>query len=148
MKTASASAEPNRRSVAQPRLDRDDPRKYFSCEIILDVPDDISRELKPGMTIDATIEIERHSQAMVVPKSAVIKKEDGFVLFVKRSEGEYAEVPVIIRASDHGFFLVDGLAAGQEVCLRHPYSDQELRLPDFNAPAGGARSERFVVIFN
>ena len=121
------------------QLHREDPRKYFSCEVSLDVPTDILDRLKPGMRLAA-------KNALVLPKSAVIKKENHFVVFVRRS-AQYSEQEVRIVDSDHGFYVVEGPKAGDEVCLRHPFEKERLHLPDFNAPSAPTQSRRFVVFF-
>ena len=133
---------------AAEQRDRDDPRKYFTCDILMDVPPELMTKLKPGMSVEARIQSGTFNKAFVLPKSAVIKRESDFVVFVTDGTEKYREIPVKILDSDHGFFLVEGIQAGQEVCLRHPYDDQTLHLPDFNAPSSASRSERFVMIFN
>lgn len=125
------------------QVQRENPRKYFECEILLDVPLEQIEKLKPGMRVQAEIELQRLESALVVPRSSVIKKDGGWVVFVAE-DGGYREQPVQIRAGDHGFYLVEGLQEGMVVCLRHPFEDQKLVLPDFNLPAA-ASQERFVI---
>lgn len=129
------------------QLDQNDPRKYFECEVLLDVPSEILERLKPGMKLKANIEVRTWEASVVLPKSAVIKDDSGWKVFV-RTEADYAEKPVTIEASDHGFYIVSGLEEGNLVCLRHPFEDQKLTLPDFNAPAAAASQSRFVMIVN
>ena len=124
--------------------DQKDPRKYFTCEVSLDVAPETLSRLKPGMKVTAEIEVGRQTDALVLPKSAVVKKEDIFVVFLRENE-EYVEKEVDILDSDHGFYVVAGISEGVEVCLRHPYEDENLHLPDFNAPSAATQRRRFAV---
>ncbi|HXK60908.1 MAG TPA: efflux RND transporter periplasmic adaptor subunit [Acidobacteriota bacterium] len=124
-----------------------DPRKYFVCEVVLDVPLELMDKLKPGMKMFGQIEIGRRDGAIVVPRSAVIKKGNESIVFVKEN-GSYSERKVTIQDADYGFYLLDGLRGGEEVCLQHPFEKQKLRLPDFSAPAPAAtRGRRFAVAY-
>ncbi len=130
---------------APQQLYRKDPRKYFTCTVVLDVPLEVMEQLKPGMRIEGAIQVEEHHAAMIVPKSAIIKKEMEFVAFVKQGR-EFVETKVKILESDHGFYVVDGLQKDSELALRHPYEAQSLHLPDFNAPAARSQSRRFIMV--
>ena len=79
----------------------------------------------------------------MVPKSAVIRRDTDFVVFVKRGE-EYKEQKVEITATDYGFHVIEGLEEGDEVCLQHPYDDLKLQLPDFSTSPSSSRRPRFV----
>ena len=127
-------------------LIEDDPRKYFQVEVLLDVPPELMTRLKPGMRLEGAIEVSRRQKAVVVPKCAVIQRENRFLAFVRGADGRYLERKVEIRDSDHGFYVVAGLKPGEVVCLRHPYEKQELRLPDFNAPSTATRHRSIVII--
>ena len=123
-----------------------DPRKYFQAEVLLDVPPELMSRLRPGMRLEGEIEAGRQRQAVVVPKCAVIQRENRFLVFVRGADGKYVERKVEIRDSDHGFYVIGGLKPGEVVCLRHPYEKQELRLPDFNAPSMATRQRSIVII--
>ena len=125
------------------QLNREDPRKYFECDVLLEVPMDMMSRMKPGMAAVSEIEIKQE-EGFILPKSAVIKKDSAFVVFLREGE-EYREVSVEIVASDHGFYEVNGVEEGAEVCLRHPYEDRQLVLPDFSAPRAPTRMQRYVI---
>lgn len=129
------------------QLDREDPRKYFECEVTLAVSPERIMDLKPGMKVKADIELEQFETALVLPRSSVTRTETSWVVHLAEGS-EYREVPVTIVGSDHGFYLIEGLNAGQRVCLRNPFSTQRLTLPDFSAPSAPATSQRFVVYYN
>lgn len=127
------------------QLDREDPRKYFECDLLLEVPVDLMTSLKPGMKFRAEIVVGDWEEAFLLPKSAVFRRDGTWFVFVKGEE-EYVEREVQVLASDHGFYLLEGLEEGRQVCLQHPFEDQKLVLPDFNAPPAAVRQQRFVVI--
>lgn len=130
-------------TVAQ-QLSRQDPRKFFTCEVLLDVPVEIMTELKPGMQLAGKIRIGERKRVLVVPKSAVIKQETEFIVFVRQAE-KYVERKIKILESDYGFHVVEGLREGDEVCLQHPYEKQKLHLPDFSAPSAPTQGRRFFI---
>jgi len=120
-----------------------DPRKFFLCEARLEVSSEFLEKLNPGMRFSAEIEVAQRSNAVVIPRNAVIKKDSGFVVFV-REGGEYLEQEIEIVDSDFGFHVVQGVAAGTRICLRHPLEDRRLHLPDFGSPTAGTQQRRFV----
>lgn len=128
--------------IARQRHPRD-PRKFFLCEARLDVLPDSLEKLNPGMRFSAEIDLGGKSNAVVIPRSAVIKKDSGFVVFVREGD-EYLEKKIEIVDSDFGFHVVEGVAAGTRICLRHPLEDQRLHLPDFSSPTAGTQRRRFV----
>ncbi|MGH9339509.1 MAG: efflux RND transporter periplasmic adaptor subunit [Acidobacteriota bacterium] len=126
---------------------RNDPRKYFECRVLLDVPLDLMEVLKPGMKLTGIIEVSMRKEALVLPKSAVIKKAPDFIVFLKEGD-DYVEKKIRIIDSDHGFYVIDGIDPGSRVCLQHPFEEQKLMLPDFNAPSSTNTRGRGFIIFN
>lgn len=125
------------------QISRQDPRKYFLCDVVLDVPTDVMDQLKPGIQLTAFIEVGQRTGVLVVPSSAVIKKDADFVVFVKRGE-EFVQQKVEISETDYGFLVIEGVRDGDEVALHHPYNELELHLPDFSSPPVSTRRPRFV----
>jgi multidrug efflux pump subunit AcrA (membrane-fusion protein) len=140
---------------APQQLSREDPRRYFECEVTIDVDPEWLTRLKPGMRFDSVIEAGRYEGAMVVPKSAVVKQEDRHVIYVREEAAVEAEDPaklyreqaVEIVDSNHGFYVVEGVADGSVIALRNPFREQELHLPDFNAATGQSNTRRFIMVF-
>ncbi len=126
---------------------RSDPRKYFMATVTLDAPLDTMQRLKPGMRFRGSILIAHRQSAFVVPRSAVFKQDDNFLVFLQKPQ-EFEERRVEILESDHGFYLIEGVKEGEEVCMRHPFQAQQLHLPDFNAPSAASQSRRFVMFFD
>jgi len=133
-------------STAAQQFSRRDPRKYFECEVVLDVPTEFLVKLKPGMKLRADIVVGSRKRAIVLPKSAVIKKNGGFSVFTGEN-GSYKEVPVKILDGDYGFYVLEGVRSGQQVCLQHPFEKQKLKLPDFSAPAAATQGRRFTIVY-
>ncbi|HSR53883.1 MAG TPA: efflux RND transporter periplasmic adaptor subunit [Acidobacteriota bacterium] len=130
---------------AAQQANRQDPRKYFTCHVIMeDVPLEVMQEMKTGMKVQGEIRIVSEEKAIVLPKSAVTKKEKDFLVYVQQGE-EFEERKVTIVESDHGFYLVEGLEEGVVVALRNPKGDDQLHLPDFSAPSRSS-SRRFTII--
>ena len=128
--------------IARQRHPRD-PRKFFLCEARLQVSPDAMEKLNPGMRFSAEIELGEQNGVIVIPRSAVIKKDSQFVVFVKEG-GEYLEKKIEIVDSDFGFHVVQGVAEGTRICLRHPLEDQRLHLPDFSSPTASTQRRRYV----
>jgi HlyD family secretion protein len=133
-------------ATAAQQLTNEDPRKYFTCDVLLDVSTEILERLKPGMKIRGDIEVGKRDNAIVLPRSALIKKGSESIVFVKTKDS-YEERKVAILDGDYGFYLVDGLEHGEEVCLQHPFEKQKLRLPDFSAPTPATQGRRFTVVY-
>jgi HlyD family secretion protein len=129
--------------IAQ-QIHQNDPRKYFECDVLLEVSVDEIEMLRPGMSVRAEVELDRLDEVFVLPKSALRRTDEGWSVFLSQA-GDYVERPVDILGSDHGFHLVAGLEEGDLVCLRHPFEKEHLVLPDFSAPSAPVRTQRFVV---
>ncbi|MCY3778437.1 MAG: efflux RND transporter periplasmic adaptor subunit [Candidatus Aminicenantes bacterium] len=128
--------------IARQRHPRD-PRKFFLCEARLHVSPESMEKLNPGMRFSAEIELGEKTGVIVIPRSAVIKKDSEFVVFV-RENGEYLEKKIEIVDSDFGFHVVQGVSAGTSICLHHPLEDQRLHLPDFSSPTASTQRRRYV----
>ena len=126
---------------------RRDPRRYFGCDVSFLAPPEVMTRLKPGMRLEGTIEVEHRESAFILPKSAVFKEEDRFLTFVRQADG-FREHPVQIIDSDHGFYVVSGVNAGDAISLRHPFRTQELHLPDFSGPKTANQKRRFIMVLD
>ena len=129
------------------QISRKDPRKYFECRIDIEVSSQNLKSLKPGMRVQGQIETDVNERALVLPRSAVFREEEQFVVFTEE-DGGYQRNEVEILGGDHGFYVVEGLEAGQLACLRHPFDRNRLHLPDFNAPSTASRGRRFTIMMN
>jgi membrane fusion protein, multidrug efflux system len=77
--------------------------------------------LKPGMIANIRLTRQTLNEALVVPQEAVIRVEDGYIVYVVRTEGEesYAEArPVTLGATQGNRVVVDsGLNASDRVVV-------------------------------
>src|SRR5207237_360013 len=83
--------------VARP-IDRDSPVKYFQTIISLDKTD--PELMKPGVKLKAEIQAGQLNSVLVVPRSAIIKKETGYVAYVQNGPNKFDPVPVTLGQGD------------------------------------------------
>ena len=80
------------------------------------------RAWKPGMFIQGAVAVERHSVAIMVPRSAVLTMEDSSVVFVQTAEG-FEPRPIQIGHSDSEYLEVArGLERGETYVSKNPIS--------------------------
>lgn len=104
--------------LARP-IDSESPVKYFQTVIALDKTD--PNLMKPGVKVKATIAAALLKSVLVVPRSAVVKKESGHVLFVWRSGNRFDEVPVTLGRGDLiQVEVAGGIKPGQIIALNPP----------------------------
>lgn len=104
--------------LARP-IDRDSPVKYFQTIVSLDKAE--PAVMKPGIKLRAEIAAGLQEKAIVVPRSAVLKKDSGFVAFVQTAQNQFEQVPVTLGRGDHIQVVVtEGLQQGQVLALNPP----------------------------
>lgn len=98
------------------------PAQYFGA--ILSLEGD-SSGLKPGQRLRATLVLDELPSALVVPRQAVFRQDEG--TFVQRRQskfggaGQFEKVPVTLGPGTVGRVVVTGgLAAGDVIALRDP----------------------------
>jgi HlyD family secretion protein len=103
--------------LARP-IDRDSPVKYFQTVVTLDQTD--TALMKPGVKVKAQIHAGALKAVLVVPRSAIVKKESDFLAYVQE-RGQFAPVPVKLGQGDLIQVVVtEGLRAGQTLALNPP----------------------------
>jgi RND family efflux transporter MFP subunit len=91
--------------------------KDFSMEIALDGGDP---RLRPGMSAQLTIEIERTHDAIVIPASAVFEQSGKPVVYVLKGRDFRArEIEVGPRSGDR-IMVIKGVQAGDPIALKDP----------------------------
>lgn len=91
--------------------------KVFDIEVKLD---STRGELRPGMTCDCRIIVNRITDVLKVPLQSVFQKEDRTIVYVAgRWRAREREVDVGIKSSDY-IVIRKGLEEGEKVCLRDP----------------------------
>jgi multidrug efflux pump subunit AcrA (membrane-fusion protein) len=126
-------------TLAQP-LERNSPLRYFACEVgIAGVGQDLT-QIRPGMSLKASVVVEEHDSCFVVPASAVTFKGSENLVYVQQGE-EFVPRPVEIAMGPHGqIIILDGVSEGDSLALRNPFETRRLSLPDFSKGTAGLDS--------
>lgn len=112
-------------NLARP-IDRDSPVKYFQTIVALD-KNDVSL-MKPGVKLKAEISATSLPSVIVVPRSAVVKKEADYFVYVVKGVGQFEPVKVKLGAGDLIQVVVtEGLQAGQVLALNPPDVKRETK---------------------
>ena len=91
--------------------------RNFSMEFSLEKADP---RLRPGMSANIRIAVDRVAQGIVVPSEAIFEKSGESVAYVLRGS-EFTEQPVEVEKRSGGQVLIaNGLQPGQRVALRDP----------------------------
>ena len=109
--------------LARP-IDRESPVKYFQTVVKLDKTN--AGLMKPGVKLKAQILAGELKSVIVIPRSAAVKKDSGFVAFVLRGVNQFEPVPVTLGSGDAAQVVVtEGLEEGQTLALNPPDLKQE-----------------------
>src|SRR5262245_10448256 len=104
--------------LARP-IDRDSPVKYFQATVALDRTD--AALMKPGVKLKAQIVAGELKSVVVIPRSAAVKKDSGFVAYVHRGPNQFEPLPVTLGQGDAAKVVVtEGLEAGEILALNPP----------------------------
>src|SRR5215475_11483177 len=105
-------------NLARP-IDQGSPVKYFQIIVTLDKTD--PELMKPGVKLKAQIRAGEMKSVIVVPRSAVVKKDSDFAVFVRKPHGQFEPVKVKLGQGDLIQVVVtEGLRAGQSLALNPP----------------------------
>jgi multidrug efflux pump subunit AcrA (membrane-fusion protein) len=105
-------------NLARP-IDQGSPVKYFQVIVSLDKTD--PELMKPGVKLKAQIRAGELKTVIVVPRSAVVKKDSDFAVYVRKSPGQFEPVKVKLGQGDLIQVVVtEGLQAGQSLALNPP----------------------------
>ena len=112
-------------NLARP-IDRDSPVKYFQTVVSLDKND--VNLMKPGVKLKAEISATSMQSVVVVPRSAVVKKESDYLVYVVKGPGEFEPVKVKLGQGDMIQVVVtEGLQTGQVLALNPPDVKRETK---------------------
>ena len=116
--TSFAGKVKNIDKLARP-LDRDSPVKYFQTLISLDSTD--PAVMKPGVKVKAQITAGELKDVLVVPRSAVVKREQDLIVFVEKGPNRFEPISVTVGQGDLiQVVATQGLEAGQVIALNPP----------------------------
>ncbi len=100
-------------------IDRGSPVKYFQVIVSLDKTD--PELMKPGVKLKAEIRAGELKNVIVVPRSAVVKKDADFIAYAERAPGQFEPVKVKLGQGDLIQVVVtEGLRAGEMLALNPP----------------------------
>jgi RND family efflux transporter MFP subunit len=118
-------------NLARP-IDQGSPVKYFQVVVSLDKTD--PNLMKPGVKMKAQIRAGELKSVIVVPRSAVAKKDSDFVVYVRKSPGQFEPVKVKLGQGDLIQVVVtEGLRPGQSLALNPPDVKRETKDEDKKA---------------
>jgi RND family efflux transporter MFP subunit len=105
-------------NLARP-VDQGSPVKYFQVIVSLDKTD--PELMKPGVKLKAQIRAGEMKSVIVVPRSAVVKKDSDITVYVRKPHGQFEPVKVKLGQGDLIQVVVtEGLQAGQSLALNPP----------------------------
>ncbi len=103
--------------VARPRIPRQ-PVQYFGVTLELDRTNPVM--MKPGARVRAVLEVEKQTNAVVIPRQAVFDKDGKKIVHRKKGSG-FEPVEITIGSSSAGRIVVTkGLVRGDEIALEDP----------------------------
>jgi multidrug efflux pump subunit AcrA (membrane-fusion protein) len=120
--------------VARP-IDRDSPIKYFQTIVSIDKTDPAI--MKPGVKLKARIIAGELKSAIVIPRSAVVKKDSDFVVYAENGPAGFDEIPVKLGQGDLiQVTVTEGLSAGRVIALNPPDLKREQKKTAGSSAAG------------
>jgi RND family efflux transporter MFP subunit len=100
-------------------IDRDSPVKYFQTVVSIDKTD--ANLMKPGVKMKAEVRAGDLKSVIVVPRSAVTRKDADMIVHVQKAQGQFEPVKVKVGQGDLIQVVVtEGLQPGQVVALNPP----------------------------
>ncbi|MGH9841600.1 MAG: efflux RND transporter periplasmic adaptor subunit [Blastocatellia bacterium] len=100
-------------------LEWNSPIKYFQTIVSLDKND--PNLMKPGVKLKAEVRAGELANVLVVPRSAVAKKDADFIVHVRKAPGQFEAAKVKLGQGDLIRVVVtEGLQAGQVIALNPP----------------------------
>ncbi|HZF37932.1 MAG TPA: HlyD family efflux transporter periplasmic adaptor subunit [Blastocatellia bacterium] len=118
-------------NLARP-IDQGSPVKYFQIIVSLDKTD--PNLMKPGVKMKAQIRASELKSVIIIPRSAVVKKDSDSVVYVRKSPGQFEPVKVKLGQGDLIQVVVtEGLQAGQSLALNPPDVKRESKDEDKKA---------------
>ena len=112
-------------NLARP-IERDSPVKYFQTIVSIDKND--ANLMKPGVKLKAQINAGELKSVVVVPRSALVKKDSDFMVYVQSAPGHFDAVKIKPGQGDLIQVVVtEGLRAGQVLALNPPDVKREAK---------------------
>jgi HlyD family secretion protein len=123
-------------------LERDSPLKYFTCEVTIHAARTCLPLIKPGMTLEASVILEKYDSCFVVPASALDTREDKTYVYVRQG-GSFSKREVQVGMGKHGQATILGGVNDKElIALSNPFETRQLKLPDFGKASNSVQEGR------
>lgn len=102
-------------------------------EVIVEVPNS-NRSIKPGMTVEGTIYVERHEGKVRIPRSAILSRDGGRTLLFKlnsaNSEVEWVYVTPQSQNRDWVILNHEDIAPGDTIAIDQHFALSHLQIVD------------------
>jgi HlyD family secretion protein len=109
--------------LARP-IDRESPVKYFQTVVTMDKTDPAL--MKPGVKLKARISAGDLKAVLVIPRSAAVRKDSGFIAYVQTAPGKFEPTPVTLgQGNVIQVVVTEGLESGQVLALNPPDVKQD-----------------------
>jgi HlyD family secretion protein len=123
-------------------LERNSPLKYFTCNITIRDAGPYMRVIKPGMTLQASVILEKYDACFMVPASAVDVRDDKAYVYVKQGD-TFVKREVRVGLGKHGqAAILSGVNDKELIALKNPFETRQLQLPDFSKATNGVQEGR------
>lgn len=131
-------------------LERNSPLKYFTCDVTIRDAGSYLKSIKPGMSLQARVILEKYDSCFVVPSSALEFAENDTTVnvYIKRSNTgvnskDFVKKAVQIGMGKHGqATILSGVNERELIALRNPFEVKKLHLPDFSKATAGNQGRR------
>jgi len=123
-------------------LERNSPLKYFTCDVTITDAGDSLRMIKPGMTLQARVVLEKYDSCFMVPSSAIDFKNDEALVYIKKGN-DFEKRKVTLGLGKHGqATILKGVNEMEIIALRNQFEQRQLKLPDFSKASASQQGGR------
>ncbi len=123
-------------------LERDSPLKYFTCNITIRDAEPYLPLIKPGMTLQASVILEKYDSCFMVPASALDIKDEKTYVYIKQGEG-FVKREVQVGLGKHGqATILSGVEEKELIALGNPFETRQLKLPGFSKAPSPTQQRR------
>lgn len=102
--------------------------KEYAVEIEIHNP---PKELRPGMSAQVDVLVERQDSQLQIPIDAAIARGDKFFVAIPNEDGTFETRPIKVGSANDAIITIrEGLELGQKVILNHSEIKDRLNLPE------------------
>ena len=115
--------------------------KEFS--VIVKIDSQTNLNLKPGMSAEVEMLVDRHADVLSLPVAAIVEQQDQFYCWVKAGKTQQRRSLVLGASNDQFIVVKDGVLAGEKVILNPRAIVEEARLGALELPQEKPAEETF-----